>query len=485
MKSTITIFDLIKKVELYDEEAIDIITKAYNVANEAHLGQVRQSGEPYISHPLSVAYILASMNADSDTICAGLLHDTIEDTKITKEDIKKEFNEDVANLVDGVTKISKLNFSSATDMDLANTRKIITSITEDVRIIIIKIADRLHNMRTLEFKSEFKQKKISLETLELFVPLAYYIGAYNIKREMEDIALKYLKPELYKEIEEKRNSIVDKCQDSLEDMLEKISFMLEEKKIHNSMRIRIKNIYGIYKKMQDNYKISDIHDLLSIKVMVNSIEECYQVLGLVHSKYSPINEKFKDYIFNSKTNMYRSLHTTVFGENDKIVQIQIKTFEMDNIAENGLTAYWKINGEEKARDLMQEDLKKKYQFYKSLKEINKKFNDNEDFIKQVQSELFSNKIYVYTSKGEIKELPKGSTIIDFAYKIHSEVGNTLEKAKVNGIYVDLDYVLKNKDRVQIITNPLSNGPKKDWVDKAITTYAKRKIKEFNKIKDNN
>ena len=343
MKSTITIFDLIKKVELYDEEAIDIITKAYNVANEAHLGQVRQSGEPYISHPLSVAYILASMNADSDTICAGLLHDTIEDTKITKEDIKKEFNEDVANLVDGVTKISKLNFSSATDMDLANTRKIITSITEDVRIIIIKIADRLHNMRTLEFKSEFKQKKISLETLELFVPLAYYIGAYNIKREMEDIALKYLKPELYKEIEEKRSSIVDKCQDSLEDMLEKISFMLEEKKIHNSMRIRIKNIYGIYKKMQDNYKISDIHDLLSIKVMVNSIEECYQVLGLVHSKYSPINEKFKDYIFNSKTNMYRSLHTTVFGENDKIVQIQIKTFEMDNIAENGLTAYWKIN----------------------------------------------------------------------------------------------------------------------------------------------
>ena len=371
MKSTITIFDLIKKVELYDELAIDIITKAYNCANKAHEGQIRQSGEPYISHPLSVAYILASMNADSDTICAGLLHDTIEDTKLTKEDIKKEFNEDIANLVDGVTKISKLNFSSATDMDFANTRKIITSITEDVRIIIIKIADRLHNMRTLEYKSEFKQKKISLETLELFVPLAYYIGAYNIKREMEDIALKYLKPELYKEIEEKRNSIVDKCQESLEDMLKKINEMLEEKKIHNSMRIRIKNIYGIYKKMQDNYKIADIHDLLSIKVIVNSIEECYQVLGIVHSKYSPINEKFKDYISNSKTNMYRSLHTTVFGENDKIVQIQIKTFEMDNIAENGLTAYWKINGEEKARDLMQEDLKKKYQFYKSLSEINK------------------------------------------------------------------------------------------------------------------
>ena len=398
MKSTITIFDLIKKVELYDELAIDIITKAYNCANKAHEGQIRQSGEPYISHPLSVAYILASMNADSDTICAGLLHDTIEDTKLTKEDIKKEFNEDIANLVDGVTKISKLNFSSATDMDFANTRKIITSITEDVRIIIIKIADRLHNMRTLEYKSEFKQKKISLETLELFVPLAYYIGAYNIKREMEDIALKYLKPELYKEIEEKRNSIGDKCQESLEDMLKKINEMLEEKKIHNSMRIRIKNIYGIYKKMQDNYKIADIHDLLSIKVIVNSIEECYQVLGIVHSKYSPINEKFKDYISNSKTNMYRSLHTTVFGENDKIVQIQIKTFEMDNIAENGLTAYWKINGEEKARDLMQEDLKKKYQFYKSLSEINKKFEDNQDFIKQVQSELFSNKIYVYNNR---------------------------------------------------------------------------------------
>ena len=209
MKSTITIFDLIKKVELYDEKAIDIITKAYKYAEKAHKGQTRQSGEPYISHPLSVAYILASMNADSDTICAGLLHDTIEDTKVTKEDIKKKFNEDVANLVDGVTKISKMNFSSAKDRNLANTRKIITSITEDVRIIIIKIADRLHNMRTLEFKSEFKQKEISLETLELFVPLAYYIGAYNVKREMEDIALKYLKPELYKEIEEKRNKIVN------------------------------------------------------------------------------------------------------------------------------------------------------------------------------------------------------------------------------------------------------------------------------------
>jgi len=422
MKSTITIFDLIKKVELYDTKAVDIITKAYELAEKAHEGQIRQSGEPYISHPLSVAYILASMNADSDTICAGLLHDTIEDTKVTKEDIKKKFNEDVANLVDGVTKISKMNFSSAKDRNLANTRKIITSITEDVRIIIIKIADRLHNMRTLEYKNEFKQKEISLETLELFVPLAYYIGAYNVKREMEDIALKYLKPD---------------------------------------------------------------HDLLSIKVMVNTIEECYQVLGIVHSKYSPINEKFKDYISNSKTNMYRSIHTTVFGENDKIVQIQIKTFEMDNIAENGLTAYWKINGEENARDLMQEDLKKKYQFYKSLSEINKKFEDNQDFIKQVQSELFSNKIYVYTSKGEIKELPKGSTIIDFAYKIHSDVGNTMVKAKVNGIYVDFDYVLKNKDRVQIITDPLSTGPKKDWLDKAITTYAKRKIKEFNKLKETN
>ena len=342
----VTIDLLLKKVGEYNTEELEKIKKAYDMADTLHKGQMRQSGEPYISHPLNVAYILAEMNADADTLCAALLHDTLEDTNIRKSDIENSFNKDVANLVDGVTKISKMNFSSKMDQNMANTRKIITSITDDVRIIIIKLADRLHNMRTLEFKSEFKQKENSLETIEIFVPLAYYIGAYRIKSELEDISLQYLKPDMYKKIEEKKQEIEEDSEKCLKEMLLTISSMLENNNIPNEIKVRTKNIYGIYKRISEGHKLTDIHDLLSLKVMVDDVTKCYQTLGMIHSKYHPINDKFKDYICNPKTNMYRSLHTTVFGEEEKLVQTQIRTFEMDKIASFGLTAYWNINKNE-------------------------------------------------------------------------------------------------------------------------------------------
>ena len=475
----ITIEDLLNHVKTYNSEEVEIVKKAYDYADNLHKGQMRQSGEAYISHPLNVAYILADMHADRDTICAGLLHDTLEDTDITKEDIAHDFNQNVANLVDGVTKLSKMNFSSKQDQNYANTRKIITGITEDVRIIIIKLADRLHNMRTLQFKSEFKQKENALETMEIFVPLAYYIGAYRIKSELEDLSLRYLKPDMYKKIEERKLKLEEDSSSCLNEMLYKIQTLLNDKNIPNEIKVRTKNIYGIYKRLNEGQKLSDIHDLLALKIMVDEVASCYYTLGMIHQEYHPINDKFKDYICNPKTNMYKSLHTTVFGPDDRLVQTQIRTFDMDKVASFGLTAYWDVE-KGKARDVMQEDLRAKFQFFKSLTEINSMFGDNQDFVRQVKIELFSDRIYVYTTKGDIIELPKGSTPIDFAYKIHTDIGNTMVGAFVNDEYVPVDHSLNNKDRVRIVTDDLSYGPREDWIDKAQTTYAKRKIREFNK-----
>lgn len=475
----ITIDDLLNHIKTYNPDEIEIIKKAYDYADYLHEGQIRQSGEPYITHPLNVAYILSEMHADRDTICAALLHDTLEDCDISKEDIAELFNKDIANLVDGVTKISKMNFSSKAEQNLANTRKIITGITEDVRIIIIKLADRLHNMRTLEFKSEYKQKENSLETMEIFVPLAYYIGAYRIKSELEDLSLQYLKPDMYKKIEEKKLTLEENTNKCLKEMLYKIQTILKNKEIPNEIKVRTKNIYGIYKKISEGHKLSDIHDLLSLKIMVDEIDNCYRTLGIIHQEYHPINNKFKDYICNPKTNMYKSLHTTVFGPEDRLVQTQIRTFDMDKVASFGLTTYWDLKKGE-ARNVMQEHLKQKFQFFKSLTEINTMFGDNQKFVSQIKSELFADKVYVYTTKGEIIELPKGSTPIDLAYKIHADIGNTMVSATVNDEYVSVDYELKNKDRVRIVTDSLSFGPRENWLEITHTARAKQKIKEFNK-----
>lgn len=471
--------DLLHLVDGYDNEKKEVIKKAYQYAESLHEGQRRQSGEAYITHPLNVACILAEMHADVDTICAGLLHDTLEDTNVTKEDIAHDFNQEVANLVDGVTKLAKMNFATKQEQNYANTRKIITGITEDVRVIIIKLADRLHNMRTLQFKSEFKQKENALETMEIFVPLAYYIGAYRIKSELEDLSLRYLKPDMYKKIENKKAKVEDDYQDTIKEMLEVITKMLDDKNVPFEIKVRTKNIFGIYKRLSSGQKLSDIHDLLALKLMVREVSECYRTLGLIHSKYHPINEKFKDYICNPKTNMYQSLHTTVFGPNDKLVQMQIRTFEMDKIASFGLTSYWDKEPLE-ARTLMQAELKEKYQFFKSLMEINSMFGDNQEFVRQVKLELLEDKVYVYTTKGEIIELPKGSTVIDFAYKIHTDVGNTMVGAFVNDELVPVSYVLQNKDRVRVLTDELSYGPRDEWIDMAKTSYARRRIKEFSR-----
>ena len=471
--------DLLSNVLIYNCNVADLakIRKAYKLAEELHRGQYRQSGEAYIYHPLNVSYILSEMHADCDTICAGLLHDTLEDCDITKEEIASEFGVDVANLVDGVTKISRLNYSSKEEQNFANTRKIILGITTDVRIIIIKLADRLHNMRTLQSKSEFKQKENAIETMEIFVPIAYYIGAYKIKSELEDLSLQYLKPDSYNKVREQRIIIERDSHDCLEEMLTQISTILNDNDIPSDIKIRTKNIYGIYKALSQGGRMSDIHDLLAMKIIVDKISECYLTLGLVHSKYKPINERFKDYICNPKTNMYQSLHTSVFGEDNRIVQTQIRTHQMDQIATFGLTAYWDLNQSD-ARTRMQEDLREKCQFFNSLLEISKVFGDNQDFVKQVKIEVFSNKIYVYTTNGHTIELPVGSTPIDFAYSIHTDIGNTMVAAKVNGEYVPISTKLHTKDRVTIITDPTSYGPGEEWLKDVKTTKAKRKIKEF-------
>ena len=471
--------DLLEKIKDYSEEDIKQVTKAYLYAKNLHDGQMRQSGEPYIIHPLNVCYTLAVMHADCNTLCAALLHDVLEDTPATYEEIEQEFNTDVAKLVDGVTKISNIAFSSKTDRNYANIRKLINGFTEDVRIIIIKLSDRLHNMRTLQFKRPEKQKEISIETIEIFAPLAYCIGAYRIKCDLEDLSLMYLKPDEYKNIVDKKQTIENRSNKLLVEMLKSIEEALNDRSIPNEIKIKTKNIYGIYRQLNAGHKISDIHDLLALRVMVESINDCYQTLGIIHSKYRPLNDKFKDYIYNPKTNMYRSLHTTVFGKEDKLVQARIRTFDMDLVASYGLPAYWYLN-KECAREKMQEDLINKWQSFDALVEINNAFLDNQEFVTKVKQEVLSEKIYVYTPKGETMELPKGATPIDFAYKIHTDVGNTMVSAIVNDEIVPIDYELKNGDIVKIQTDELEYGSREGWLDKAHTTYAKRKIKEFNR-----
>lgn len=467
--------DLLNLVRAYEPDKVEVVEKAYNFADLLHSGQLRQSGEPYIIHPINVSIVLAEMHADIDTICAGLLHDTLEDTKVTKEEIIREFNEDVAYLVDGVTKISKMNFSSRYDEDLANTRKIITSIATDVRIIIIKLADRLHNMRTLQHKSEFKQKENALETLEIFVPLAYYIGAYRIKRELEDLSFKYLMPNKYEYIKGQQLKIEEENKEHLKKMRDTIQKRLYEKNINNCINIELKNLYGIYQKLNQGCELESMHDLLSLQVSVDNYDDCYRTLGLIHLIYHPVNYYFKDYICNPKNNLYQSLHTTVFGENSQLVQAQIRDFDMNKVASFGLATYWNIKGCN-ARQKMQQELKK-YQSFKSLAEINSVFGDNKDFVNQAKVEVLSNRVYVYTTNGVIIELPTGATPIDFAYRLDADIGNHLNTAMVNNKFVPLNYQLKNNDIVKINCDA-SSKPTLEWLGVAKTTKAKRLVKEY-------
>ena len=473
----ISIDDILNLVSDYSEEDLNKIKKAYQYADNLHSHQFRDSNEPYIIHPLCVAYILACMHADSDTICAGLLHDTLEDTIYTKEEMNHDFGENITLLVDGVTKISKLGYISKEERNYANARKIITSITKDVRIIIIKLADRLHNMRTLQYKDSKKQKENALETMEIFVPIAYFIGAYKIKNELEDLAFYYLNKDKYSEISDVRKRMELSYRDCLVQMREKLTTMLADNNIPCDMRVRTKNVYGIYKKIVKRENISNIHDLFSMKIIVDELFDCYKTLCLVHKCYNPINEKFKDFICNPKTNGYQSLHTTVFGPEERIVQTQIRTYDMDKIDNYGLTAYWDIYKDD-ARIAMQEDLSKKCQFFKSLVEIDNVFVDNRMFVDRVKNEIFNKQVYFFDALGNTVEMPEGSTLLDYAYSLSDNYGDNLQSGIVNGRSVGVNYVIQNKDRVRILLNYSLHQDRSELIGELATTKARERVLEL-------
>lgn len=470
-----TIEDVIKEIEKYNPEEVDKVRKAYELAAKAHASQKRESGEPYIIHPINVCMNLTRFKADGSSLCAGLLHDVVEDTDYTLEDIEKLFGRDVAFLVDGVTKISNLHFNSKDEATNANIRRLINSLNDDVRIIIIKLCDRLHNMHTLEFKAPEKRIRSAKETLNIFVPLAYFIGAFQIKCELEDICLSYIDNETYNTIEEKIKDIEKDYKKCCEIASKQVPELLNKHGIKFAFRIKILNTYHLYTKLNKGYKLSDIHDLVNFKLILDDDEDPYRVLGLIHKLYTPMNNKFKDYIACPKTNMYRSLHTTVFGPDNHLLQFQIKTKTMDDVNTIGLAAYWKLYRED-GKTKMQHELKLNYQFFNTLRDLNDVAESDSAFLDKVKQEIFSNNIYVYTLRGDIFELPNGSTVIDFAYKIHSDLGNHLHKAYINGKEVDLSTKLNNKDRILLIKKE-SSKPKESWLNIVVTSRAKRKIKE--------
>ncbi len=471
-----TIEDVLEVIKSYNPRELERVKKAYKIAEKAHRHQKRDSGEPYIIHPIHVCMNLAELYADGDSLCAGLLHDVVEDTDVTLEDIEKEFGHSVASLVDGVTKISNIHYNTKDEATNANIRRLINSLNDDVRIIIIKLSDRLHNIRTLGFKAPEKVLRNAYETLHIFAPLAYFIGMFRIKCELEDLCLQYIDKESYDSIKEKEQNILKDYDTCLKTTIKSIKDIMKKNNIDFTYRIKILNIYQIYQKLNKGYKLSDIHDLVNFKIMVNTEEECYRTLGLIHKLYTPMNYKFKDYIASPKTNKYRSLHTTVFAPDNRLLQFQIKTKEMDDTNTYGLTAYWRrLRG--KGREKMQKELIANYQFFGVLRELNYVAENDTDFVDKVKQEIFTNNIYVYSLSGEVVELPYGSTIIDFAYKIHTDLGNHLYKAFINGQSVRLTRTLNNKDRVLLLQNEKSH-PKESWLNHVVTANAKRKIKEY-------
>ena len=476
----ITIEDLIDKIKSYNsnKKDIDLVFKAYEYAFKKHFGVKRISGDDYISHPLNVAYILTDINADASCLAAALLHDTVEDTDSTLGDIRRLFGDEIASLVDGVTKINKLHFSTASEQIAANQRKILVGLSSDVRVIIIKFADRLHNMRTLYVMPREKQKKKAKETLEILTPVADRLGINKIKNELEDLSLRYLKPDVYFDIVEKLNAKKIEMDADVNDMLLEVSSLLNDHHIKHEIFGRSKSIYSIYKKLDKGKKFNDIYDILALRVLVNTEQECYLALGLIHSKYKPVPNRFKDYIAMPKTNLYQSLHTTVFGVDGKLFEIQIRTYDMHRIAEYGIASHWsyKVHGSVRT---VHDSMETKLQIFRSIMELNEDADSPEEFINNIKQDVLTfNSIYVYTPKGDVIELPVGSTPVDFAYKVHSEIGNTLVGAIVNENIVPLDYKLKTGDIIKVNTNKASKGPNKDWLSFVVTSQAKNKIKSF-------
>ena len=477
-ESAYTLDDLLNKAKEYidKKEDLELIEKAYSFASKAHAGQLRLTGDPYMLHPLNVAYILTEIYADSETLATALLHDVINFASVTLERVEEEFGKNIRELVDGISRINKLSLSADSEALASYHKKILVGLSGDVRIIILKIADRLHNMRTLWAIPEKKQKEKAKETLEILVPIAHRLGINHIKSEMEDLCLKYLKPDVYNDILEKLSESRTELDKSVKEMMDSISKILTDNGIVHEMKGRTKSVYSIYNKLQKGKTFNQIYDILALRYFVNTEQECYLALGLIHAKYKPVPKRFKDYIARPKSNGYQSLHTTVFGVNGKLFEVQIRTYEMDKVAEYGFASHWsyKEHGVNKINDM---ELKLKS--FRSVIELNEQQVESKEFVDTVKNEVFNpSNIYVYTPKGDVFELPIGSTPIDFAYRVHTSVGHQMVGAIVNDNIVPLDYKLKDGDIVKINTNKNSKGPSQEWLNIAFTTSAKNKIKTF-------
>lgn len=476
----LTIEKLMDKIKTYitDENELSVIDKAYKYAYEKHFGQKRLTGEEYIIHPLNVAYILTRISADYETLSAALLHDVVEDCGVSVSEIEENFGHNIAILVDGVTKINKLNLSGTTEALINNQRKILVGLSEDVRVIIIKLADRLNNMQTLFVHSEKKQKETARETLDILTPIADRLGINSIKQDLEELCLRYLKPDEYYDIVEKLNATKAERDNSVAKMIESVSELLNKHDIKHEIFGRSKSIYSIHKKLEKGKRFSEIYDLLALRILVDTEQDCYQALGIIHSKFRPKPKRFKDYIAMPKTNMYQSLHTTVFGIDGQLYEIQIRTYEMDRVAEYGIASHWSYKEKGSVKAVMQNEMEQKLQFFRAIMDLKKEQENPEDFVNTVKEEVFHNTIYVFTPLGDVIELPNGSTPVDFAYKVHTNVGDKTTGAIVNSNMVPLDYKLKSDDIVKIITNNNSAGPSREWLNFVQTTHAKNKIKSF-------
>lgn len=473
-------FEMIKKY--LNDNQVAFVHKAYDVAAKAHANQRRKSGEPYIIHPLGVATILAELQMDETTLAAAFLHDVVEDTETTLDQLKEMFGVKVADLVDGVTKLGKIEYISKEDQQIENYRKMFLAMAKDIRVIMIKLADRLHNMRTMKYMPVHKQQSISRETMEVYAPLAHRLGIYTIKWELEDLAFRYMEPEIYYDLVEQVKVKRREREAMIHEAMAEIKEHLDEQHIKCEIQGRPKNFYSIYKKMQRDHKeLSEIYDLLAIRVLVDTVADCYGTLGVVHSLWRPIPGRVKDYIAVPKSNMYQSLHTTVLYHNGQPLEIQIRTFEMHRISEFGIAAHWRYK-ESGGRSNMpsggDKDFEAKLSWLRQLLEWHKDMSDSRDFVNTVKMDVFADEVFVFTPRGDVIDLPVGSVPIDFAYRIHTDVGNRCVGAKVNGRIVPLDYKLSNGDIVEVITSKQATGPSRDWMNIVGSSDTRNKIRSW-------
>jgi guanosine-3',5'-bis(diphosphate) 3'-pyrophosphohydrolase len=476
----IRINDIVDRVMEYNPGAnVDIIERAYVYSARVHLGQMRLSGEPYLSHPLEVAAILSEMKLDEESIAAGLLHDVIEDTKATPEEIEDIFGPEIKNIVSGVTKLSKLPFNSSEDRQAESIRKMLLAMADDIRVILIKLADRLHNMKTLQFHKENKRRAIAKETLDIYAPISARLGIYWIKNELEDMSFRYLQPEEHERIDRFINKDIAEREKYIEEVKSYIKKKMDDSGLVSEVLGRHKHISSIHQKMvQQNLSFEEVYDIIAFRIILETIPTCYEALGLVHSLWRPIAKKFKDYIGVPKANMYQSLHTTVVGPYGERIEIQIRTREMDQVAKSGIAAHWGYKEGKRVENQASE----KFAWIQNLVENQAEFLDPQEFLENVRIDLFPDEVCVFTPQGEIKSLPKGATPIDFAYMIHSEVGNQCTGAKVNGRMVPLKYEIQTGNIVEIITSKGSH-PSKDWMNFVKTVKARSKIRQWIKIQE--